>query len=58
MRTFHLARILILAAVLSLAAIGNVFAESPCGDLPSYAALRAALQSARAQANGGFNLDM
>jgi uncharacterized protein GlcG (DUF336 family) len=29
-----------------------------CGDVPSHAALRAALQTARAQANGGFNLDM
>jgi uncharacterized protein GlcG (DUF336 family) len=32
--------------------------QSECGDLPSHGALRAALESARAQANGGFNLDM
>ena len=31
---------------------------SPCKDLPSYTALRAALEAARAQANGGFNLEM
>jgi uncharacterized protein GlcG (DUF336 family) len=29
-----------------------------CRDLPSYGALRAALEAARAQANGGFDLDM
>jgi uncharacterized protein GlcG (DUF336 family) len=29
-----------------------------CRDLPSHAALRAALEAARAQASGGFNLDM
>lgn len=29
-----------------------------CRDVPSHAALRAALEAARAQANGGFNLDM
>ena len=31
---------------------------SPCKDVPSHAALRAALEAARAQANGGFNLEM
>jgi uncharacterized protein GlcG (DUF336 family) len=31
---------------------------SPCRDVPSHAALRAALEAARAQANGGFNLEM
>ena len=31
---------------------------SACRDLPSQAALRGALEAARAQANGGFNLDM
>jgi hypothetical protein len=31
---------------------------SPCRDVPSYGALRAALEAARAQANGGFNLEM
>jgi uncharacterized protein GlcG (DUF336 family) len=29
-----------------------------CKDLPTYTALKAALAAARAQANGGFNLDM
>jgi len=32
--------------------------RSACRDLPSHAALRAALEAARAQPNGGFNLDM
>jgi uncharacterized protein GlcG (DUF336 family) len=32
--------------------------SSGCRDVPSHAALRAALEAARAQANGGFNLDM
>jgi uncharacterized protein GlcG (DUF336 family) len=32
--------------------------QNACGDLPSHAALREALESARGQANGGFNLDM
>src|SRR5262245_1072763 len=31
---------------------------SACRDLPSHSALRNALEAARAQANGGFNLDM
>src|SRR5207344_101404 len=31
---------------------------SACRDLPSQSALRNALEAARAQANGGFNLDM
>jgi uncharacterized protein GlcG (DUF336 family) len=32
--------------------------SSACRDLPSQATLRAQLEAARAQANGGFNLDM
>ena len=32
--------------------------SSACRDLPSQSALRNALEAARAQANGGFNLDM
>lgn len=32
--------------------------SNACQDLPSHAALRTALKSARALANGGFNLDM
>jgi uncharacterized protein GlcG (DUF336 family) len=32
--------------------------SSPCRDLPSYTALRNALEAARAQANGGFDLEM
>lgn len=37
---------------------GNSNSQSPCSQLPSHNALRAALESARAKANGGFNLDM
>jgi len=33
-------------------------AQGPCAALPSHAQLKAALQTARAAANGGFNLDM
>ena len=32
--------------------------SAACRDAPSHAALRVALEAARAQANGGFNLDM
>lgn len=32
--------------------------SAACGQLPSHAALKAALETARAQANGGFNLEM
>ena len=35
-----------------------VHPSSACSGLPSHAALKAALKTARAQANGGFNLDM
>jgi len=40
--------------------IGPVVAQSPgpCSNLPNHAALQAALKKARAEANGGFNLDM
>src|SRR5947207_3244049 len=31
---------------------------NPCGSVPSHAAVRMALEQARAQANGGFNLEM
>src|SRR5712691_9618297 len=37
---------------------GTARADGPCANLPSHAALRSALATARAQANGGFNLDM
>src|SRR3954465_10845210 len=39
-------------------AAGAVRAEGPCADVPAHAALAGALASARAAANGGFNLDM
>lgn len=48
---------LLVAAVATLA-VGTARAGSECSGLPSHAALKAALESARAQANGGFNLDM
>jgi len=46
---------MVLAGVLTA---GTAFAAGPCDDVPAHAALQAALASARAQANGGFNLDM
>jgi uncharacterized protein GlcG (DUF336 family) len=49
----------------SLALVGSVVlgagtarAQGPCADVPSHAALANALATARAAANGGFNLDM
>ena len=33
-------------------------ADGPCADVPSHSALTTALTTARAAANGGFNLDM
>ncbi len=47
---------LALAGLLNMAA--PVRAEGPCADVPSHAALAAALSAARAAGNGGFNLDM
>ncbi len=51
-----------LMGVVMLLAGGTARADdersSACRDLPSHAALRAQLEAARAQANGGFNLDM
>ena len=48
----------VLALAGLLASAGAARADGPCADLPSHAALAAALSSARAAANGGFNLDM
>lgn len=54
-------------AILAILAFGCAAAMSPalaapdapfCGGLPTHAQLTAALKAARAQANGGFNLDM
>jgi len=45
-------------AGLLIVGTGIARADGPCADLPSHAALRAALAAARAAANGGFNLDM
>jgi len=51
-------RVVTSAACLGLM-FSPVFAESEeCFGLPSHAALQTALKAARAQANGGFNLDM
>lgn len=48
-----------LGAMASPAALAqNEDASSDCRGLPSYDALKAALKLARAEANGGFNLDM
>src|SRR5712691_1961420 len=37
---------------------GTARADGPCANLPSHAALAGALATARAAANGGFDLDM
>ncbi|MCC6589204.1 MAG: heme-binding protein [Bryobacterales bacterium] len=42
----------------TLLAQGNSGGSAACQDLPTHAQLKAALKSARGQANGGFNLDM
>jgi uncharacterized protein GlcG (DUF336 family) len=47
--------VLVLAVV---ASVGTVRADGPCDGLPSHASLKAALVTARAATNGGFNLDM
>jgi uncharacterized protein GlcG (DUF336 family) len=56
-----------MAAAAAIAALLHVTApgaraqgggQNACGELPSHATLRAALEAARAQSNGGFNLDM
>jgi uncharacterized protein GlcG (DUF336 family) len=50
---------LTLISTLSVAAtIALADSDSSCKDLPNHAALKAALTTARGQANGGFNLDM
>jgi uncharacterized protein GlcG (DUF336 family) len=57
-------RKLAVGVLLSALAAGALYADdngpspSACQGLPSQAALRTALKAARAQANGGFNLDM
>lgn len=50
-------RSLALAAAFLFAA-ASAWAEGPCTGLPSHDALASALRTARAAANGGFNLDM
>src|SRR5262245_34154100 len=55
--------VMALAGILALGGTGVLRADdngngNACKDLPSQSALRTALQSARAQANGGFSLDM
>ena len=56
MKTFVSA--LIFAGVLSVPCFQAAQAADPCRNLPSWSDLRTALKAARAQANGGFNLDM
>jgi len=46
---------MVLAGVLTA---GTALAAGPCDDVPNHAALQAALSAARAQGNGGFDLDM
>jgi uncharacterized protein GlcG (DUF336 family) len=54
---------LFLTVMLGCFGVGTAFAadngnSADCKDLPSYSALQTALKDARAQTNGGFNLDM
>jgi len=51
-------RSLAVAGALLAIGAGVARADGPCADLPSHAALQHALATARAAANGGFNLDM
>src|SRR3954462_10061493 len=44
--------------VIGVRAMGTQEEGSACRDVPSHGALRTALEAARAQANGGFNLEM
>ena len=41
-----------------VAGAGAARAAGPCDDVPNHVALQTALATARAQANGGFDLDM
>jgi len=47
-----------LATFAALATLALALQGDRCSDLPSFMQLRGALRAARAQANGGFNLDM
>jgi uncharacterized protein GlcG (DUF336 family) len=48
------------ASLLAIASIAHAqpAGQNACKDVPTHAALREALEAARAQPNGGFNLDM
>jgi uncharacterized protein GlcG (DUF336 family) len=54
----RLATALAIAVILFVSTAAALRADGPCGDLPSHSALAAALATARAASNGGFNLDM
>jgi len=56
-RTIILALGVILSAI-SILSAQEVGPRDACRDLPSYSALQSALEAARAESNGGFNLDM
>src|SRR5262249_36536813 len=49
---------MIAASALLLGAADTARAAGPCDDVPTYAALKAALVAARGESNGGVNLDM
>jgi uncharacterized protein GlcG (DUF336 family) len=51
-------RLLVALALVAMAGLAKAGPGSECSGLPTHAMLRAALKSARAQLNGGFNLDM
>ena len=61
MRKNVLALVCVMAAgvlAIGVRATDDEGGSSACRDVPSHAALRDALEAARAQANGGFNLEM
>jgi uncharacterized protein GlcG (DUF336 family) len=53
-----LAGLITVVVLIGVRATGADEERAACRDLPSHAALRDALEAARAMANGGFNLDM
>jgi uncharacterized protein GlcG (DUF336 family) len=57
---WFLAALVVVVCVLRGAGGAQADGDGPaaCRDVPSHGTLRAALEAARAQANGGFNLDM
>jgi len=51
-------KILAALSAITLIALPTIASANTCADLPNHAALKTALTTARAQSNGGLNLDM